>query len=305
VLVRVRANSLNYRDYMMVHGIIPVADGRIPMTDGAGEVIAVGEGVAGFGPGDQVMSLFYPRWQSGRPNAERVAVVSGHQVDGLAAELVAAPASAFTRTPVGWSAAEAATLPCAALTAWRALTVEAAIKPGDVVLIQGSGGVSVFALQFAKAAGAIVIATSSSGAKLERLSAMGADHLINYREQSEWGRVAAALSGRGGVDVVVEIGGPQTLGQSLEAVGFGGHICMIGSLGGWTGEASPVAAIVRNACLKGLTVGSREQQEDMVRALEATGIRPVIDRSFPLDAIADAFAYQGSQAHFGKICLEL
>lgn len=304
VLVRVHASSLNYHDYAVVAGMLPTANGRIPMSDGAGEVVGVGASVTALEPGDKVMSLFFPNWAAGGPTAERLGGVPGDHADGFAAELVAAPASAFTRIPAGWSYAEAATLPCAALTAWRALMVEARIKPGDVVLTQGTGGVSIFALQLAKAAGATVISTSSSAAKLQRLKALGADHLINYKEEVEWGRAAAALTGGRGVDVVVEIGGAGTMGQSLQAVCIGGHISLIGVLAGWAGEVPTAVAMGKNAAIKGVTVGSRQEQEDMTRALEANGIRPVIDSSFALDKIADAFAHQASQKHFGKICLE-
>jgi NADPH:quinone reductase-like Zn-dependent oxidoreductase len=305
VLVRVRASSLNFHDYAVVAGMLPAADGRIPMSDGAGEVVAVGEGVSAFKPGDQVMSTFFPNWPAGGPMLERLIGVPGDHVDGFAAELVAAPASAFTRMPKGWSFAQAATLPCAALTAWRALMVEARIKPGDVVLTQGTGGVSIFALQLAKAAGAVVISTSSSDAKLERLKALGADHLINYKDKPDWGQAAAALTGGRGVDVVVEIGGAGTLGQSLQAVRIGGHISLIGVLAGFAGEVPTALAMSKNAAIKGVTVGSRQDQDEMVAAIEANGIEPVIDSSFALDRIAEAFAHQVSQKHFGKICLEI
>lgn len=304
VLVRVQASSLNYHDYAVVMGAIPSANGRIPMSDGAGEVVAVGAGVTSLRPGDAVLSLFFPNWPAGGPAMERMMGVPGDHVDGFATELVAAPASAFTRIPEGWSFAEAATLPCAALTAWRALMVEARIKPGDVVLTQGTGGVSIFALQFAKAAGATVISTSSSDEKLERLRTLGADHLINYRDEPNWGQVAAARSGGRGVDAVVEIGGPQTLAQSLQAVRIDGHISLIGVLTGWSGEVPTAVAMSKNVTIKGITVGSREDQEKMIRAIEKHKIRPVIDSTFPLEQISDAFAHQASQKHFGKICLE-
>lgn len=305
ILVRVHASSLNFHDFAVVTGRIPAANGRIPMSDGAGEVVAVGEGVTAFKAGDHALSLFFPNWVTGGPAFERMGSVPGDHVDGFAAEYVAAPASAFTRLPAGWSFAEAATLPCAALTAWRALMVEAQIKPGDVVLTQGSGGVSIFALQFAKAAGATVISTSSSAAKLERLKALGADHLINYKETADWGQAAAVLTGGRGVDVVIEVGGAGTMAQSLQAIRIGGHISLIGVLAGWAGEVPTAVAMSKNVAIKGVTVGSREHQEAMIRALEATGIRPVIDSSFALDKIADAFAHQASNKHFGKICLEL
>jgi NADPH:quinone reductase-like Zn-dependent oxidoreductase len=236
-------------------------------------------------------------------SGERTRGVPGDHVDGFAAEYVVMPAGAFTRMPRGYTYEEAATLPCAALTAWRALFVENAVKPGDVVLTQGSGGVSVFALQLAKAAGACVIATSSSSVKLDRLAALGADHLIDYRQTPEWGVKARELTGGKGVDVVVEIGGAGTLAQSIEATRIGGHISLIGVLAGWSGEVPTAAVMWKNIAVKGITVGSIEDQEAMVDALEAAAIKPVIDRSFALDDIAAAFEHQAAQKHFGKICL--
>jgi NADPH:quinone reductase-like Zn-dependent oxidoreductase len=218
IQVRVEASSLNFHDYAVVAGMLPVAEGRIPMSDGAGTVTAVGEGVTEFAAGDAVLSCFFPNWQDGEPQLAKLIGVPGDHADGFAAQSVTMPAAAFTRMPRGYSAAQAATLTCAALTAWRGLMVEARIKPGDVVLTQGTGGVSLFALQFAKAAGCRVISTSSSDAKLERLQAMGADALINYRDTPEWGKRAAELTDGRGVDVVVEIGGAGTLPQSASAV---------------------------------------------------------------------------------------
>lgn len=302
VLVSVRASSLNFHDYAVVSGMIPTADGRIPMSDGAGEIVEVGAGVTSWKAGDDVLSTFFPAWPGGPPLLSRLVGVPGDHADGFAAEVVSVPAEALTRIPAGWSFEEAATLPCAALTAWRALFVEAQIKPGDIVLTQGTGGVSIFAVQFAKAAGAIVVATSSSPEKLARLEALGADHLINYKEQPDWGRAAAEVSG-GGVDLVVEIGGAGTLAQSLHATRVGGHVSMIGVLTGVVGPVPTALLMSKNIRLQGITVGSREHQEAMIRALEASGIRPVIDSSYPLDRIADAFAHQISQKHFGKICL--
>jgi NADPH:quinone reductase-like Zn-dependent oxidoreductase len=304
LLIRVRASSLNFHDFAVVAGMIPTPDGRIPMSDGAGEVAAVGEGVTAFKVGDQVLSTFFPNWSAGGPTLERLVGVPGDHADGFAAEYVAMPASAFTRLPKGWSLTEAATLPCAALTAWRALMVEARIRPGDVVLTQGTGGVSIFAVQLAKAAGATVISTSSSAEKLARLKSLGADHLINYKEQPEWGKAAAALTGGRGVDVVVEIGGPGTLNQSLHASRIGGHISLIGVLTGVAGEVATALAMSKNVAIKGVTVGSRQDQEDMIAAIEANGIKPVIDSTYPLERIAEAFGHQISQRHFGKICLE-
>jgi NADPH:quinone reductase-like Zn-dependent oxidoreductase len=305
ILVRVRASSLNFHDLAVVTGMIKTADGRIPMSDGAGVVEDVGEGVTAFKAGDCVLSTFFPNWPSGGPALDRLIGVPGDHADGFAAEYVAMPASAFTRMPRGWSLAEAATLPCAALTAWRALMVEARIKPGDVVLTQGTGGVSIFAVQLAKAAGATVIATSSSPEKLARLRDLGADHLINYREVPAWGAAAAGLTGGRGVDAVVEVGGPGTLAQSIRACRIGGHISLIGVLTGISGEVPTAMAMSKNVTIKGVTVGSRQEQEEMISAIDANGIRPVIDSTYPLDQIASAFAHQISQTHFGKICLEI
>ena len=303
ILVRVRASSLNFHDFAVVMGMIPAVDGRIPMSDGAGEVAAVGEGVTRFKVGDQVLSTFFPAWQGGGIKLERQIGVPGDHVDGFAAEYVAMSESAFTRLPRGWALEEAATLPCAALTAWRALIVEARIKPGDVVLTMGTGGVSLFAVQFAKMAGATVVSTSSSAEKLSRLKALGADHLINYKEDAHWGATAAKLTG--GADVVVEIGGPGTLGQSIQACKVGGHVSLIGVLTGWTGEVPTALQMSKNVSIVGITVGSRDMQEEMIAAIDQAGIRPVIDSTFPLDRIAEAFAHQASQKHYGKICLSI
>ncbi|HSG89312.1 MAG TPA: NAD(P)-dependent alcohol dehydrogenase [Pseudomonadales bacterium] len=305
IQVRVEASSLNFHDYAVVAGMLPVAEGRIPMSDGAGTVTAVGEGVTEFAAGDTVLSCFFPNWQDGGPQLNKLVGVPGDHADGFAAQSVTMPATAFTRMPKGYSAAQAATLTCAALTAWRGLMVEAQIKPGDVVLTQGTGGVSLFALQFAKAAGCTVISTSSSDDKLARLEAMGADALINYRDTPKWGKRAAEITQGRGVDVVVEIGGAGTLPQSIEAVRIGGHISLIGVLAGFSGEVPTAALFGKNAELKGITVGSRAQQVDMIAAIEANGIEPVIDSTFPLADLADAFRHQESQKHFGKICVEL
>ena len=305
ILVRVRASSLNFHDFAVVAGMIKTPDGRIPMSDGAGEVVEVGAGVNRFKAGDKVISTFFPNWPAGGPRLERLLGVPGDSADGFAAEHVVMPASAFTRMPVGWSFEEAATLPCAALTAWRALMVEARIKPGDVVLTQGTGGVSIFAVQLAKAAGATVISTSSSAEKLARLKALGADHLINYKEDANWGHTAAKLANGRGVDVVVEIGGAGTLVQSIHATAIGGHISLIGVLAGVSGEVPTALVMSKNIAIKGVTVGSRQDQEDMIAAIDANGLKPVIDSTYPLDQIAQAFAHQLSQKHFGKICLAI
>lgn len=304
VLVRIHACSLNYHDYVVASGGIPVADGRIPMTDGAGEVTALGEGVTEFCVGDNVMSAFFPNWQEGAPQRGKVSIVPGEDIDGFAAEYVAAPATSFTRQPAGYSHAQAATLPCAALTAWRALMVDAQIKPGDIVLTQGSGGVSVFAIQFARAAGATVISTSSSDAKLQRLKELGAHHLINYKTDPDWGKTAAKIAGSG-VDAVVEVGGPETLSQSIKACGIGGHIALIGVLTGVAGNISTATFFYKQLTMTGVTVGSQAHQRDMIRAIEANGIEPAIDRGFPMAELADAFRYQKAGKHLGKIVLDI
>jgi NADPH:quinone reductase-like Zn-dependent oxidoreductase len=303
IQVRNHASSLNFHDYAVAIGLIPTDDGRIPMSDGAGVVEAVGEGVAEFAVGDHVMSCFFPNWEDGGADARRLSEVPGDMVDGFAVESVTLPARCFTRVPAGYSFEQAATLPCAALTAWRALMVEARVKPGDTVLVQGSGGVSVFALQFAKAAGCQVIATSSSADKLERLETLGADALINYKETPEWGNAVLKLTGGAGADVVVEVGGSGTVPQSVRAVAFNGHISMIGVLTGFAGEVPLAELFQKNAVIHGITVGSRSHQHDMIAAIEANGIEPVISDAFGLEAIADAFRLQEAHGHFGKICL--
>lgn len=305
VSVRVWASSLNYHDFGVVTGAIATDEGRIPLSDGAGEVMEVGEGVTELGPGDHVVGTFYPDWHDGRAEPSKTYAIPGDRIDGFAREYVTAAAIAFTKAPRGYTHAEAATLPCAALTSWRALMVDGQLKAGEIVLVQGSGGVSVFALQFAKAAGATVIATSSSDEKLERLRALGADHLINYRSNPDWGEIARALTDGRGVDHVVEVGGPETLSQSMVACAMGGHIALLGVLTGREGALSTGRLLSNHIRLQGLTVGSRSQQLDMIRAIEATRIRPVIDRHFPLEALADAFRFQESNRHFGKIAIDI
>ncbi|HEX8541732.1 alcohol dehydrogenase [Pseudomonas syringae] len=305
ISVRLRANSLNYHDFAVVSGMWGPSEARIPMADGAGEVIAVGEGVSEFKVGDSVVSTFFPDWIDGTPLVEGFVSVPGDGIDGYAREQVTARATSFTLAPTGYSHAEAATLTTAGLTAWRALMADDSLKPGDTVLIQGTGGVSIFALQFAKMAGATVIATSSSDEKLSRLKAMGADHLINYRKDTNWGETARALTGGRGVDHVIEVGGPSTLEQSMIAARVGGHISVIGILTGVAGQLSFVPALVKQLRLQGVLVGSRTQQQDMIRAINASGMRPVIDRHFPLSEIVEAFRYQETNQHFGKICLDI
>ncbi|SFM29352.1 zinc-dependent alcohol dehydrogenase family protein [Methylobacterium pseudosasicola] len=305
ITVRLRANSLNYHDYAVVSGLWGPSEPRVPMSDGAGEVEAVGPGVEAFAIGDRVVSTFFPTWLDGTPQVEGFATVPGDGIDGYARERVTAPATAFTRAPRGWDHAEAATLTTAALTAWRALHADAGLKSGDVVLVQGTGGVSLFALQFAKAAGATVIATSSSDAKLERLRGLGADHLINYRADPAWGATAKRLTGGRGVDHVLDVAGPGTLEQSMEAVRVAGHISVIGILTGVAGPLPLVPALIRQIRLQGVLVGSRSQQIAMIRGIDACGLRPVVDSVYPLAEIVDAFRHQESNRHFGKICIQI
>ena len=305
ITVRLRASSLNYHDYGVVSGAMATKERRIPMSDGAGEVAAVGEGVSEFAVGDHVVSTFFPDWLDGEPQAEGFGRVPGDGIDGYAREQVTAPATAFTRSPRGWSHAEAATLTTAGLTAWRALFEHGALQPGQDVLVQGTGGVSIFALQFAKLAGARVIATSSSDAKLERLRELGADEVINYRKDPEWGMTVRGLTGGRGVDHVIEVGGPETLVQSMLATRVGGHIAVIGVLTGMDSRLPLGLALARHLRLQAFVVGSRRQQQDMVRALEASTMRPVIDRHFALDDLVAAFRHQESGKHFGKIVLDI
>ncbi len=304
IRVRLHATSLNYHDYRVVTGATGGRDGLIPMADGAGVVEAVGDGVTDFAVADCVVSVFHPGWQDGPPRIGDFLMTPGDGVDGYAREIVVRPATWFTRSPAGYTYAEAATLTTAGVTAWRALVSDGGLKAGDTVLVLGTGGVSVFALQIARSMGATVITTTSSDAKAERLRTLGAAHTINYRKQPEWGREVADRTGGRGVDVVIEVGGAGTLAQSIAAVRIGGHIALIGALTGRSGEIPLTALLVKQARLQGLTVASRANQIDMVRGLEATGVRPVIDRSFPLEQLADAFRYQVSGLHFGKIVVE-
>ena len=305
IRVKLAASSLNYHDFAVVTGMIPAAAGRIPMSDGAGTVEAVGDGVTQFKAGDAVVSTFFPDWLDGSPPATAFRGVPGDGIDGYACETVVVPQHAFTRVPAGYSHAEAATLTCAGLTAWRALFIDGAVRPGSTVLIQGSGGVSVFALQFAKAAGARVIATSSSDEKLARLKALGADQLINYKDVPSWGAKVLEITGGAGVDTVVEIGGPGTLDQSMMASRVGGHVALIGVLTGFAGPVQTALLMAKNLRVQGLTVGSRAQQLAMIAGIEANGIKPVISDLFPLERLADAFRHQAANAHFGKIVVDI
>jgi NADPH:quinone reductase-like Zn-dependent oxidoreductase len=305
ILVRLHASSLNFHDYLVATGKIKTEDGRIPLSDGAGVIEAMGGGVSDFAIGDHVVSCFFPKWQDGGPTSSGFSTTPGDGIDGYAREKVVTPANWFTLAPKNYNHCEAATLTTAGLTAWRALVTDGDLKAGDSVLTLGSGGVSIFALQFAKAKGATVIATSKSDEKLERLRALGADHVINYKQHENWGEMVRKLTGGRGVDHVIEVGGPGTLPQSITACRIGGHIALIGVLTGVAGTVPTAMLMGRHQKLQGLVVGSRQQQIEMVRAIEATKVKPVIDRISPLGELAAAFQYEEKGAHFGKIGIKI
>ncbi|TCM20881.1 NADPH:quinone reductase-like Zn-dependent oxidoreductase [Novosphingobium sp. PhB165] len=306
ILVRLHAASLNFRDDLVVRGVFPAKDGLIPLSDGAGEVVEVGSAVSGFAVGDAVVSTFHPNWRDGHVERAELNNSPGGPADGYACEFATRSVSHFTRAPAGYTHAESATLTCAGVTAWRAVVTDGQVRPGETVLVLGTGGVSLFALQFAKAAGATVIATSSSREKLDRLQELGADHVINYRENPNWGAAVLELTGGLGADHVIEVGGPHTLPQSLVAARTGGHIAIIGAAAGFDIDTMPFAIVqAKRLRLQAVTVGSRRDQLDMVRAIEAHGIRPVIDRSFPLEKLPDAFDYLKTGQHFGKVVIAI
>lgn len=305
-VVRVRACSLNFRDLVVARGGYgrAVQPPLTPLSDGAGEVLSVGEAVTRVKPGDRVCGIFMQRWLEGGPDDEKAVTAMGGAIDGMLAEQVCLNADGLVRFPEHLSFQEAATLPCAAVTAWNALFRSGGLKPGETVLVQGTGGVSVFALQFAKMAGARVIATSSSDAKLERLRSLGADALINYKSTPEWDKPARVFTGGVGVDHVVEVGGAGTLPFSVKATRRGGHIALIGVLSGM-GEMDPRPIMLKSIRLQGIYVGSREMFLEMNGAISLAGLKPVLDRVFPFEEAAAALRYQESGAHFGKITIRL
>jgi NADPH:quinone reductase-like Zn-dependent oxidoreductase len=302
-LVGVKAVSLNYRDLMTVtegasrNLSLPL----VPLSDGAGEVIAVGEGVTRVKPGDSVMGIFMQNWVAGEPNLDHARAALGGTIDGMLAEAVVLHEDGLVPIPEYLSYEEGATLPCAGVTAWQALVTQGRMKAGDTVLVLGTGGVSIFALQFAVAAGAHVMATSSSDAKLERARQLGAADLINYRTTPEWDKRVLELTDGIGVDHVVEVGGPGTLEKSLNAVRVGGTVSLIGTL--TSGTVNPMMILRKSIRLQGIYVGSREMFEAMNRAMTVRQIRPVIDRVFSFDQTREAFKYMQSAAHFGKIVI--
>ncbi len=304
-VVRVRAVSLNYRDLRMALGQynprqpLPL----VPCSDGAGEVVAVGAGVTRVKPGDRVMPAFSQTFLAGPPTRDKLRGTLGGPVDGTLAEQIVAPAEALALTPSHLSEAEAATLPCAAVTAWNALIEQGGLTAGDVVLVQGTGGVSIAALQLANLVGARVIVTSSSDDKLARATALGAWQTINYVTTPDWDKAARALTQGVGVDHIIEVGGGGTLGRSLKAIRVGGTISIIGVLAGVSTEVPLLPVLMQNLRLQGVFVGSRETLERMNKAILHTGLRPVVDKTFAFEEAPEAFAYLGSGKHFGKVCI--
>jgi len=306
-VVRVRACSLNYRDLVVSKGGYgrAVKPPLTPLSDGAGEVMAVGEGVTRVKPGDRVAAIFMQGWLDGPTDDAKAATALGGSLNGMLAEQVCLDASGLVHFPDHLSFEEAATLPCAAVTAWHSLFDSGGLRPGQSVLVQGTGGVSLFALQFAKQAGARVIATTSGrGRKPERLKELGADAVVNYLTTPEWDRAAREFTGGVGVDHVLEVGGAGTLPLSLKAVRRGGHIALIGVLSG-SGEIDPRFIFLKQVRIQGIYVGSRQMFEDMNRALASSEIRPVIDRVFGFDEVREAMAYLESGAHLGKVCVRI
>ncbi|MBW4662997.1 MAG: NAD(P)-dependent alcohol dehydrogenase [Chroococcus sp. CMT-3BRIN-NPC107] len=304
ILIRLRAVSLNYRDLMVVKGLynpnLPLP--RIPFSDGVGEVVALGEGVTRVKIGDRVAGIFFQKWLSGRLTEAKAQSALGGATGGLLAEYAVLDEDGVVHVPDHLTDIEAATLPCAAVTAWNALVTSGNVKAGDTVLVQGTGGVSIFALQFAQLLGAKVIATSSSDEKLERLQSLGVTETINYKQTPDWGKKVEEITG--GVGHVVEVGGAGTLNQSLKAVGYGGQISLIGVLTGGKGEINTAAILMKNVRVQGIYVGSREMFEDMNRAIALHKIRPVCDRVFPLESARAALEYMETGEHFGKICIQ-
>lgn len=308
VLLKIKACSLNYRDLMMVQGSynprqpLPL----IPLSDGVGEIVEVGDQVSRVAVGDRVAGIFAQGWFGGEPSQERVRPTTlGSPLDGMLAQYVVLHQQGVVKVPAHLSDQEAATLPCAAVTAWSALNKYRRLSPGDTVLLQGTGGVSVFALQFAKLSGATVIITSSSDAKLERAKSLGADYTINYREQPDWHKVARDITGKTGVDHIVEVGGAGTFEKSLAAVRIGGFIATIGVLDGGSAPLSVIPILMSGLTVQGILVGSRDDFEAMNRAIAAHQLQPVIDKTFAFDEARAAFDWMHSGSHFGKIVIQI
>lgn len=306
VLLRMSAWSLNYRDLLVTKGMYnpKLKFPFVPLSDGVGEIVALGEGVTGWKVGDRVAPCFMPTWQDGPPTEAYAKAALGGGAPGVAAEFVAIDARGVVSVPKHLSNDEAATLPCAAVTAWHALVDSGRIQANDTVLIQGTGGVSLFALQFAKMHGARVVGTSSSDEKIARAAALGLDHGINYKQVPEWGDAVREWAGKTGVDHVIEVGGAGTLAQSFRAVKMGGHIALIGVLAGGSG-VNPIPILMRNIRVQGIFVGSKAMFEAMNRAIEAAKMKPVVDRVFGFDELPAALRHMESGQHFGKICISM
>jgi NADPH:quinone reductase-like Zn-dependent oxidoreductase len=307
VLLRMKAASLNYRDllvptrgYGAYTGTLPL----IPVSDGVGEVVEVGAGVTRARAGERVCPTFQPDWVAGEPSLERLTASLGGPLDGVMCDLMRVPEHALVRVPAYLSDLEAATLPCAALTAWSALVTHGRVQAGERVLVQGTGGVALFALQIAKLHGAQVTVISSSDAKLERARALGAHATINYRRVPEWYRATREITGGRGYDHIVELGGEKTLNQSLQCIRPGGTISMIGVLSGANLSAQLGRVVTRQVRLQGITVGSRDACEAMLRAFEAAQVRPVVDHVFAFEQLREALDCLRQGAHFGKICIQ-
>ncbi|MDE1162735.1 MAG: NAD(P)-dependent alcohol dehydrogenase [Acidobacteriaceae bacterium] len=307
VHVRFHAASLNYRDLMVVRGEYnpKLAMPRIPGSDAAGEVVAVGHAVTALKSGDHVASLFFQEWEEGEITPATGKTALGGPIDGVFATEQVLPASGLIKLPTALSWDAAATLPCAAVTAWNALVEKGNLRAGQTVLILGTGGVSIFALQIAKAFGARVILTSSSDEKLARGKALGADELINYRTNPDWELEVIRLTGGVGVDHVVEVGGAGTLAKSLKAVRVSGHVHLIGVLTGKGATIDPTIILGRSIYLNGVYVGSRGMFSRLLAATTQNRIEPIVDRVFPLDDYRAAFEYMQSGSHFGKVVLSL
>ena len=306
VLLKVKAVSLNYRDLLVVKGAynpkMPLP--RVPCSDAVGEVVALGAGVSRVKAGQRVAGLFMPGWLEGELDDAKAKTALGGSVDGLLAEYAVLGEDAVVPVPAHLSDEEAATLPCAAVTAWNGLVVSGGVKPGDTVLIQGTGGVSLFAMQFAKLAGARVITTSSSDDKLARVKALGAAEGINYRSVVEWGDEVRKRTGGRGVDHVIEVGGAGTLAQSLRAVRTAGHIALIGVLSGY-GQVNPLPILMKGVRVTGIYVGSRAMFEAMNRAIALAELKPVVDRVFGFADAVEAFRHLESGRHFGKVVIRV
>lgn len=308
VLVRLRAAAINFRDLLVLEGKYGSRQKRenlILLSDGAGEVAAVGPGVSEWKVGDRVVSCFFPDWQKGYPDEDNTQGTLGGSLNGVATEFRVFGRSEILPVPSALSFIEAATLPCAGLTAWNCVHAAYEVGIGTTVLTQGTGGVSVFAVQFAVAAGAQVLSTSSSEEKLARLSSFGAAHLINYRSDAEWGKTARKLTNERGVDLVVEVGGAGTIKQSIRATRMGGTIALVGMVGGVAQELNLPIISMNSLRVIGVAVGSRAQFAEMLAAVERQNIKPVVDRVFPLEELSKALAWLRKGEHVGKVCLDI